>query len=43
MADIRFRGTSGQDRVVTMRTGDDGLIERFGIAWRARCQRPGYT
>jgi hypothetical protein len=41
-ADIRFRGKSGQDRAVTLRTGDDGLLKRFGIAWRAPCQRPGF-
>jgi hypothetical protein len=41
-ADIRFRGESGQNRLVTLRTGDDGMLERFGIRWRARCEREGY-
>ena len=42
MADIRFRGTSGQGRLVTLRTGDDGLVQRFAIRWRAPCRRPGF-
>jgi hypothetical protein len=42
MADIRFRGKSGQGRAVTLRTGDDGLVERFAIRWRAPCRRPGF-
>jgi hypothetical protein len=41
-ADIRFRGKSGQDRFVALRTGDDGLLKRFRIAWSARCARPGF-
>ena len=36
MADIHFRGKSGQDRLVTLRTGDDGLVDRK----RQRCQHP---
>jgi hypothetical protein len=39
-AGIRFRGRSGQDRVVTLRTGDDGLVERFAIRWVGHCQDP---
>jgi hypothetical protein len=42
-ADIRFRGESGQDRLVTLRTGDDGIVERWGIRWRARCERPRFV
>jgi hypothetical protein len=42
IADIRFRGESGQGRLVTLRTGDDGLVERFAIRWRAPCRRPGF-
>jgi hypothetical protein len=26
-----------------MRTGDDGLVERFSIRWLGRCARPGYA
>jgi hypothetical protein len=37
-ADIRFRGKSGQDRLVTLRTGDDGLVERFAIRWVGHCR-----
>jgi len=39
-ADIRFRGKSGQDRLVTLRTGDDGLVERFAIRWVGHCRSP---
>jgi hypothetical protein len=42
LADIPFRGKSGQNRLVTLRTGDDGLLLRFGIAWQAPCRRPGF-
>jgi hypothetical protein len=42
-ADIRFRGKSGQERLVTLRTGDDGVPKRFGIYWRADCARPGFA
>ena len=41
-ADVRFRGKSGQGRLVTLRTGDDGLVERWAIRWRAPCRRPGF-
>jgi hypothetical protein len=41
-ADIRFRGQSGQDKLVTLRTGDNGLVERFGINWQARCRDPRF-
>ena len=39
-ADIRFRGESGQGRLVTLRTDDAGTLERVGIRWAARCDRP---
>ena len=42
LADIPFRGKSGQGRLVTLRTGDDGLLLRFAIDWRAPCRRPGF-
>lgn len=38
-ADISFRGKSGQGRLVTLRTGDDGMLERVGIRWTAPCGR----
>ncbi len=41
-ADIRFKGKSGQGRTVNFRTNDAGLMDRFAIAWRADCRRPGY-
>ena len=37
-ADIHFRGKSRQDRLVTLRTGDDGLVERFAIRWVGQCR-----
>jgi hypothetical protein len=43
IADVRFRGKSGQDRLATLRIGDDGLFRRFGIRWRADCRRPGFA
>jgi hypothetical protein len=42
LADIRFRGKSGQDRLATLRSDDAGIVERFGISWRAPCRRPGF-
>jgi hypothetical protein len=42
-ADTRFTGKSGQGRTVHLRTGDDGLVLRFSISWRADCRRPGYV
>jgi hypothetical protein len=42
-ADVRFTGKSGQGRTVNLRTGDDGLVQRFAISWRADCRRPGYV
>jgi hypothetical protein len=42
LADIRFRGKTGQDRLATLRSDDAGMVERFGISWRAPCRRPGY-
>jgi hypothetical protein len=42
LADIRFRGKSGQERLVTLRSDDAGMVKRFGIRWRAPCRRPGF-
>jgi hypothetical protein len=42
-ADVRFTGKSGQGRTVNFRTGDDGLVLRFAISWRADCRRPGFV
>jgi hypothetical protein len=39
-ADVRFRGQSTQGKLVTLRTGDDGLVERFAINWVGGCQNP---
>jgi hypothetical protein len=41
-ADIGFRGRSGQERLVTMRTDDAGMLEKFEISWRAPCRQPGF-
>jgi hypothetical protein len=42
-ADVRFTGKSGQGRTVNLRTGDDGLVQRFALSWRADCRRPGFA
>jgi hypothetical protein len=42
-ADIHFRGESGQGRLVTLRTADDGMLERIGVRWLAPCRRPTFT
>jgi hypothetical protein len=42
-ADVRFRGESGQGRLVTLRIGDDGLLRHWSIRWRAPCRRPGFA
>jgi hypothetical protein len=42
-ADVRFRGESGQGRLVTLRIGDDGLLERWLIRWHAPCRRPRFV
>jgi hypothetical protein len=42
-ADIRFKGESGQNRLVTLRTADDGMLERMGIRWQAPCKDPGFA
>ena len=41
-ADIPFRGKSGQERLATLRSDDAGMVQRFGIRWRAPCRRPGF-
>jgi hypothetical protein len=42
LADIQFRGKSGQARLATLRSDDAGMVQRFGINWRAPCRRPGF-
>ena len=36
-----FRGTTAQQKKVTVRTGDDGLIRSLSVRWTAACKRPG--
>ena len=43
LADVGYRGNSGNSGLVTLRTGDDGVPKRFQIAWKADCVQPGYT
>jgi hypothetical protein len=43
MADVRFRGKTGQGRLATLRIDDDGLFQRFGIRWRADCRKPNFV
>ena len=40
IADMWFSGKTGQGRTVKLRTSDEGLVERFGISWRADCRKP---
>ena len=32
-----YKGRTSQGRVITLRTGADGIINRASIGWRARC------
>jgi hypothetical protein len=34
----RWKGKTGQGRVVTVRTGDDGVVNRVLVRWKARCR-----
>ena len=43
LASVGYRGNSGTGGLVTLRTGDQGVPERFHIAWKADCVQPGYT
>jgi hypothetical protein len=40
-AETIFRGHTAQDRDMTVRVGDDGLVSKAAIEWRAGCKRPG--
>lgn len=42
-ADIRFRGQTGRGALVTLRTGDDGLLKRFSVRWSAPCSESNYS
>jgi hypothetical protein len=42
-ADLRFRGKTGQGRLVTLRTDDAGMVEMVDIGWRSRCQPGGWS
>jgi hypothetical protein len=42
-ADIGFRGKSRQGKLVTLRTSDEGLVERFAIRWVGDCRDPRYV
>ena len=37
-----WRGKTGQDRAVMVRTGGDDRVKRVRISWRARCQKGNY-
>ncbi len=38
-----WRGKTGQDRAVMVRTGGDDQVKRVRISWRAKCQKGHYT
>ncbi|MGH2945374.1 MAG: hypothetical protein ACRDPC_03780 [Solirubrobacteraceae bacterium] len=33
-----WKGKTAQGRIVTVRTGDDGLVTRVRVFWRSRCR-----
>jgi hypothetical protein len=37
-----WKGKTGQKRAVVVRTGDDGVVNRVQIGWRARCANGNY-
>jgi hypothetical protein len=39
-ANVRFVGETSQHRGVKVAVGDDGLVRRVSIGWRADCRRP---
>jgi hypothetical protein len=44
VADARtWRGETEQGRAVTVRTGDEGEVERVRVGWKARCRNGSYT
>jgi hypothetical protein len=43
MGDIRFRGKTGRGALVTLRTGDDGVLKRFSVRWSAPCRESGFS
>lgn len=44
VADARtWRGETEQGRGISVRTGDDGEVQRVRVSWKARCQKGSYT
>jgi hypothetical protein len=43
LANVGYRGNSGNGGLVKLLTGDAGVPKRFDIAWKADCMQPGYT
>lgn len=44
VADARtWRGETEQGRGVSVRTGDDGEVQRVRVGWKARCEKGTYT
>jgi hypothetical protein len=39
-AAVNYFGETAQDRDIKVRVGDDGLIDRVKLEWRAGCRRP---
>jgi hypothetical protein len=42
-ADVTFRGRTEQGRLMRVVAGDDGIVKRARIWWRAPCARPGFV
>jgi hypothetical protein len=43
LASVGYRGNSGNGGLVTLRTNDRGVPNRFTIQWKAPCEQPGYS
>jgi hypothetical protein len=43
IAAVGYRGNSSNGGLVTLRTNDRGVPNRFTIQWKADCEQPGYT
>jgi hypothetical protein len=43
LASVGYRGNSSNGGLVTLRTNDRGVPQRFVIDWKAPCEQDGYT
>jgi hypothetical protein len=40
-ASVNYVGETAQNRLAKVRVGDDGLVEKAKLGWRAGCRKPG--